>query len=135
MSLEEEKKEYIYQKLKEADKSSREYFEEKKKELDPFYDKVYLKYFIRQVQKISPDIGAIYFPETYQLIFFYKNVIIYKIILNKNNIEDISVERHLKNIRNIYLMLKNNLIVVDKIPQLKNIKQNFNKRKTGKILN
>jgi len=115
--------------------SSRETFETQKNKLDVFHDKPFLRAFIRAVQKISPDIMAIYFPETYQLVFVYRWVVIYKIILNKYNIEDISVDLHLKNIKNIVIMLKNNLLPAKTLaPLQEKLKKNLNKKKTGKIL-
>lgn len=117
---------YIY------DPSARERFQQVRQ--DVFHDKPFLRAFIRAVQKINPDIIAVYFPETYQLVFLYKWVIIYKIILNKENIEDISVDLHLKNIRQIILMLKNNLLPAKMINNIQqNTKSNFNKFKTGKV--
>jgi hypothetical protein len=115
--------------------SARETFEARKNELDVFHDKPFLRAFIRTVQKIDPDIIAIYFPETYQLIFVYHWVVIYKIILNKYNVEDISVDLHLKNIKNIVIMLKNNLLPARTlVPIQEKLKKNLNKKKTGKIL-
>jgi len=115
--------------------SAREIFEKKKKELDPFYDKAFVRVFIKKVQKISPYIGAIYFPETFQLVFHYKGVIIYKIILNKTNLADISVDVHLKNIRNINMMIRNNIIPSKSLSQLQEAnKKQLNKSKTGKTL-
>lgn len=115
--------------------SSRETFETEKKNLDVFQDKPFLRAFIRSVQKINADIMAVYFPETYQLIFVYHGIIIYKIILNKYNIEDISVDLHLKNIKNIIIMLKNNLLPASIIAPIQNkVKKNLNKNKTGKVL-
>jgi len=113
--------------------TARESFEKKKKEIDPFYDKTFLKSFIREVQKINSHIGAIYFPDTYQLVFYYKGVIIYKILLNKENLADISVDFHLKRIRNIGTMIYNNIIPVSTLKVLKERGKQLNKFKTGKI--
>jgi hypothetical protein len=115
--------------------SARQIFDQKKNEVDAFYDKPFLRSFIRAVQKINPDIMAIYFPETYQLVFVYRWVIIYKIILNKTNLEDISVDLHLKNIRDIIRMLRNNILPSKSVSALQqNMRKNFNKFKTGKLL-
>jgi hypothetical protein len=115
--------------------SSRETFETEKKNLDVFQDKPFLRAFIRSVQKINADIIPIYFPETYQLIFVYHGIIIYKIILNRYNIEDISVDLHLKNIKNIIIMLRNNLLPASIIAPIQNkVKKDLNKNKTGKVL-
>lgn len=113
--------------------SAREMFIEQRQ--DVFYDKPFLRSFIRSVQKISPDIIAYYFPSTYQLIFVYKGIIIYKIILNKTNLADISVDLHLKNIRNVVIMLRNNILPSKSVSKFEQeMRNNFNKFKTGKIL-
>jgi len=115
--------------------SSRETFETEKQNLDVFQDKPFLRAFIKSVQKINADIIPIYFPKTYQLIFVYHGIIIYKIILNRYNIEDISVDLHLKNIKNIIIMLRNNLLPANIIAPIQNkVKNNLNKNKTGKVL-
>jgi len=116
-------------------KSSRETFDEKKDKMGTYYDTAFIRAFIKQVQKISPYIGAIYFPETFQLVFHYKGVIIYKIILNKENLADISTDLHLKNIRKINMMIRNNLIPSKSLSQFQEInKKQLNKNKTGKVL-
>jgi len=112
---------------------SKELFDKAK--METFYDKPFIKSFVKAVQKIDSRITPFYFPNTYQLVFLYKKIIIYKIILNKTNLEDISVDLHLKNILNAVMMLRSNIIPSKSVSLLQeNVRKNFNKNRTGKLL-
>jgi len=113
---------------------SKELFD--KAQIETFYDKPFIKSFVKAVQKIDSQITPFYFPNTFQLVFLYKKIIIYKIILNKTNLEDISVDLHLKNILNTVIMLRSNIIPSKSVSLLQeNVRKNFNKKRTGRILN
>lgn len=106
-----------------------------KAEMETFYDRPFIRSFVKAVQKIDSQITPFYFPNTYQLVFLYKKIIIYKIILNKNNLEDISVDLHLKNISNAVMMLRSNILPSKSVSRLQeNVRKNFNKNKTGNLL-
>lgn len=114
------------------DKLAREVVAEKKQDL--WYDKLFVKHFVKKVQDLDEEIGAVLYPDTFLLVFVYKGVIIYKVTLNKENVEDISIEKHLKNIRRTLGFIRTGIVPVT--TAINNIKANPKglNTKFGKIL-
>jgi len=97
------------------DKTSRELIEEKEAEgLDLQYDKLFVKHLVKRIQKVSPDIGAFLYEKSKMIVFWMEtgvgNVIIYKVLLDKNNVNDITIEQHAKKVETIVRLLKLNMI-------------------------
>ena len=111
------------------DKLARDVVAEKKQDL--WYDKVFVKHFVKKVQELDENIGAMIYPDTFLLAFVYNGIIIYKISLNKENVEDISIEKHLRNIRRTLGFIRTGLIPATTI---NNIKASPKGLKHGKIL-
>jgi len=74
------------------------------------FDPTFCKYLIREIQRLSPDIGAVIFKDTKQIVFFYKNIIIYKVLMNALNIEEIKISEHKEKVKTILKMLDLNMI-------------------------
>jgi hypothetical protein len=93
----------------------------KEKNLDLQYDKIFVKNLVKGIQKLSPDIGAYIFPETKMVVFWMDtvmgNVIIYKVLLDKNNVNDITPEEHIKKVETIVRLLKLNMIPLKELNQ------------------
>jgi hypothetical protein len=100
---------------------------------DNWYDKVFVKYFVKKVQDLDPDVGAIVYPDTFQLVFVWKGVIIYKITLNKLNVEDISVDKHIEKLKSTLIMLRMGMVSATVMQNIKNAPVKLN-TKRGKIL-
>ena len=84
------------------------------KNLDLQYDKVFVKHLVKEIQKLSPEIGAYIFEKSKMVVFWMQtsagNVIIYKVLLDKNNVNDISPEEHAKRCETIVRLLKLNMV-------------------------
>lgn len=93
-------------------KLSREIIEAKG--LDLQNDTVFIKHLVKEIQKISPEIGAWIYPKSHMVVFWMEtsagNVIIYKVLLDKNNVNDITPEQHAKKVEAIVRLLKLNMI-------------------------
>ena len=93
-------------------KSSREYIEEKKDELE--YDKTFVKHLVKAIQKISDDVGAIVYPGLKMVVFWThwegKNIVFYKVLLNKDNINDQTIEDHKKKAETAFRLIKLNML-------------------------
>lgn len=86
---------------------ARDYFKE-----DAWIDKPFIKVLVNKVQDLDSDIGAFLYPETKQIIFFWKKVIIDKVTLNEYNTDKVSMEEHIKRIRSVLKNLKSGLIPI-----------------------
>lgn len=113
-------------------KSARQYFQDKKHKT--YYDKVFVKLLVKKVQKMNPEVGAFIFPDQLMLVFFYRKIIIDKIILNEENLERIPFENHVTRIKEIIKMLSENKIPLYDMQQLQAANKGFNSRKTGHIV-
>jgi len=104
----------------------------KENKVDVWYDKVFVRHLIRKVQDIDPDIGAVLYLDQKLIVFFYKRIIIYKILMNEEQTEKIPLEYHLEQIRKIIKLLKLNLIPIRVLKtarsNIKNLKLNHGKR-------
>ena len=103
----------------------------KEKKVDVWYDKVFVRHIVRKVQDIDPDIGAVLFPDQKMIVFFWKRIIIYKILMNQDQTENLTIDYHLNRIKNIIRLLKLNLIPIKTLnsirSRIKNLKLNNGK--------
>lgn len=109
--------------------SAREMMESKG--IDTYEDRVFLRVLTKAVQKLNPDIGAVYFPNLKILVFYWHKVLIYKVIMDKYNTEDTKIEFHVKQIANTLKYLKAGLIPTRR---LEDAVKGFNRFRTGRIL-
>lgn len=102
--------------------------------VDVWYDKVFVRHLVKKIQDIDPDIGAVLFPESKLVVFFWKRIIIHKVLLNEDQTENLSIDWHVNEVKKVIKMLKLNLIP---IRDLNNIKSQAKKLKLnyGKKLN
>lgn len=66
------------------------------KKLDTQYDAVFVRHLVRNFSKLSPDLGAVFYPHTQTIAFWYNGFIIYKLLLDEFNLDATSMEEHLK---------------------------------------
>jgi hypothetical protein len=66
------------------------------KKLDTQYDKVFVRHLVKNFSKLSPDLGAVFYPHTQTIAFWYNGFIIYKLLLDQFNLDATSMEEHLK---------------------------------------
>ena len=66
------------------------------KKMDTQYDKVFVRHIVRNFAKLCPDMGAVFYPLTQTIAFWYNGFIIYKLMLNEFNLDQTSMEEHLK---------------------------------------
>jgi len=97
----------------------------KEKKIDVWYDKVFVKHLVKKVQDIDPDIGAVLFPDQKLIVFFWKRIIIYKILMTKEQTNDLTIDYHLDKIRNVIRLLKLNLIPVKTLNSIKSRVKNI----------
>ena len=109
--------------------NSRETVESKK--LDVWYDKPFVRAIVKEAMKLSPNLAAMMFAEQKMVIFLYKRVIVYKVLLDKYNTEGVSIEDHIKKLKNVMKMVDLNLVP---IRRLQTDAAGLNKNKTGIIL-
>ena len=108
------------------EKSSREVVEEKQPEV--WYDRAFVRALQKSLAKHLPEVGAMIFEEQKIIVFFYRRVIIHKILLDEFNTQD--VERHVNLMRKIVTRIKLGAINIKPLVQPR-----LNERKTGKALN
>jgi hypothetical protein len=77
---------------------------------DLWYDKLFVRHFVSKVRKLDPDITAMMYSSSFILVFMWRRIIIYKLTLNKLNVEDISIDLHLKRIAKTLSTLKLQMI-------------------------
>jgi len=111
-------------------KLSRDFFKEKK--INTWYDKIWVKYLVKEIQKVDNEIGAFIFPNIKTIAFWYKNIIIYKILLNEENVDKIKIAEHKKKVEQVVRLLKLNLIPLKDLKtaarQVKNINFQFGRK-------
>ena len=76
-----------------------------RKGCDVELDLTWSKYLVNEIQTLSPYIGAVIFKDSRQVVFFYKNIIIYKVLMNELNIQDIKFKEHKEKVRTILKMI------------------------------
>ncbi len=110
------------------EKTAAEYMEDKK--FDMYYDKVFVRHLIKQFQKLSPDLGAVFYPHTQQVLFWYNGLIVYKVRLDEYNTSETSLAKH-------YEKCKMALTMIDANPELRERLQaamSRTNKKIGKLL-
>lgn len=110
-------------------KASREYFGEKEKKLDTQTDKLFIEHLTKQVQRFEPEVGSFYFPHIKTLVFYWRKIIIHKLMLNELNIEQIPMKKHISDIQRTIRMIDMGLIPLQ---DLQRGVQGFNTKKTAK---
>lgn len=103
----------------------------KNSKLDTWYDKVFVRNLIKEVQKVDPEVGAMIFPELNQIVFYWKRIIIHKVWMDEYNTEDLKLEDHKKKVADTIRYIKSGLI---NIHELQAGMVGFNKNKTGKLI-
>lgn len=79
---------------------------------DLYIDKAFVKHLVSAIQSVDPDIGAFIIPDTKMVIFFSSTyeIVIYKLLLNELNINDITIVEHKNKVKEIMTILNANLI-------------------------
>lgn len=81
---------------------------EKKRQLDTEYDKVFVRHLIHRFQAVDPEVGAVFYPHSMSICFWWYGIIVYKVMLTEHNIEDVTIERHMDKFRAALMYLKLN---------------------------
>ena len=115
--------------------SSREYIESKEGQFEN--DKIFVKHLTKAIQSISDDIGAIIYPELHMVCFWMehndKKIIIYKVLLNKDNINDQTIEDHKKKVETAVRLIKLDMLPMKQLNEAARQVKNSN-FKTGRWL-
>lgn len=80
-------------------------------ELDTYFDKPFVKVFIKKVQELDPDIAVVIALEKKMLVLIRNEIVIYKVLLDKENMENISIETHLERIKSVLNLLKSGFVI------------------------
>lgn len=99
--------------------------------LNTYKDKPFIKALVKGVQKVDPGIGAMIFPEVDEVVFYWKNIIIYKVWLDEYNTTKMTIEGHVKAVSTVVEMIKTGAL---NITPVQRSMKGFNKNKTGKLL-
>ena len=110
-------------------KTARESFESSN--VEAWYDKVFVKHLVKNIQDVDPGIGAFIFPEVKQIVFYWNKIILHKVWLDEHNTENTSIEEHKKTVADRIRYIKLGLLPIHELQQSA---QGFNKNKTGKII-
>jgi hypothetical protein len=104
----------------------------KKNKIDVWYDKVFVRHIVKKIQSVDPNIGAVLYPDQKLIVFFYKRIIIYKILMNEEQTEKFPLNYHIEQIKKIIRLLKLNMIPIRELKtarsNIKNLKLNYGKR-------
>lgn len=96
---------------------SQEYINKRKGEFE--YDKVFVKHLVKAIQKVDNGIGAIIYPHLKMVVFWLehegKNIIIHKVLLNKDNINDTTIQSHKEKVETAVRMIKLNLLPIKEL--------------------
>lgn len=95
-----------------------------------YYDKLFVKHLVKECQRLDPSVGAVFFPETKQVVFYWNRLIVGKIMLDERNL-GIQPKEHAKKIHDTIRYVKAGLIPVNEIRPRS---AGFNRMRTGKIL-
>lgn len=95
-------------------------------------DRTFVRHLVKKIQGVEPDVGGVYFDSTKMLVFYWRGVLIDKLILDKTNLEDIKMEEHIQRISRIIRMIKMGALPTYELDQSRSQMKNFNQRKTGK---
>jgi hypothetical protein len=103
----------------------------KENKVDTYRDKVFIRQLVKRVRNIDPDIGAIFYPESNLIVFFWRRVIIHKVLLNEDQIDNLGLEYHINHIQKVVQMLKLGLLPIKEIKKARNnikrLKLNYGK--------
>ncbi len=88
--------------------TAREYV--KDKNIDMWYDKIYVKHLIKEMQKLDSGIGAILYPETKIIIFLWDGIIVHKMLLNEYNQDTLNIKDHVEETRKIIHAMQSGII-------------------------
>jgi hypothetical protein len=81
-------------------------FDSKKKLVDTYYDKTFVRHLVKQFQKVEPQIGAQWYPHIQCVVFWYNGVIVYKVMLTEYNVDEVSIKSHIEKVTLAIQMLK-----------------------------
>lgn len=76
------------------------------KKYDAQWDRIYAAHLAKRVCAIDNEINALYFRKTKMVVFHVKNLIIHKVILNKDNSTEESLKNHVAHVEKIVRMMK-----------------------------
>jgi len=103
----------------------------KEKHVDFYYDAVWVKHLIKAVQKLGTGVGALIYKELGMVIFFYKDTIFYKVMMNDLNENLIPIEMHQKRAGAVLRSLKEGKIATHILGQAQ---QNFKSLNTDNAI-
>jgi hypothetical protein len=108
-------------------KLSRDRLFEKKneKKIDLYWDSLWVKYLCKAIQDLGSNVGALIYRELGMIIFFYNNVIFYKVMMTAEN-ELIPIEIHKNRAKKVLQMLKEGKINTHVIDQCQEQFKNLN---------
>ena len=84
--------------------SAEETFQSKK--VDTYYDKVFVRHLIHRFQGIDPEVGAVWYPHTQCVVFWWYGIILYKVMLTEHNVDEVSIQHHMDTFRMALQMVK-----------------------------
>jgi hypothetical protein len=89
-------------------KISRDTIAEKKNSghLDLYYDALWVKHLTKAITDLGSGVGALIYKEMGMILFFYNQVIFYKVMMNETNESLIPIEIHAKRAKRILTNLK-----------------------------
>jgi hypothetical protein len=90
------------------DKISRDRIYEKKKtgHLDIYYDSVWVKHLVKAITDLGSGVGALIYKELGMILFFYNQVVFYKVMMNEANESLIPIEIHVKRAKRVLRLIK-----------------------------
>jgi hypothetical protein len=75
------------------------------KKLDLYYDSVWVNYIVKMITGLGSGVGALIYKELGMILFFYNNVIFYKVMMDEQN-SLIPPEIHKKRAKEVLKKLK-----------------------------
>jgi hypothetical protein len=98
-----------------------------------WYDKLFVKHIVKQVQKQLPEVGIIMYQDKMIMVFMYDNIILHKLYLDQYNTETMKIEDHIEQMKTRLNLLKKGFIPVS---TLRDIRKNISRLNInhGKIM-
>ena len=106
-------------------KISRDYIQEK--HLDLYYDSVWVNQLVKAVTEMGSGVGALIYKEMGMVLFFYNQVIFYKVMMNETNEMLIPIELHVQRARKVLQALKEGKISTHVVGQAQGEFKKLNK--------
>ena len=103
----------------------------KTKQLDIYYDSVWVHHVCKAVQDLGSGVGALIYKELGMIIFYYNNVIFYKVMMDEQN-ELIPPEIHKSRAKKVLKMLKDGKIGTHVLEQSQENFKNLNTQNATK---